>query len=197
MASGTFEKTSLNWQIQQLQQRIGEWLERILTPKNQSNLNPPDWTIPDWLQKGLFWLIVVALISWASWQLYKLLRPYLSSYLQLNPRSPRLPLEQATELAVSDWLRRSRQSQQQGNYREACRALYMAALQHLNDKDLICQELSRTDGEYLSLLQDLSVSQPYQILIRTHERLCFSDTAISAELFDRCWEAYQQIEASG
>lgn len=196
MTSGTFEKTSWNWQIQQLQQRMEEALERIFARANQNDGNF-NWEIPDWLKKALFWLIAIGLILWVSWQLYKLLQPYFSSYFQLNSLAPPLIPEPTVELTASDWLKRSRQAQQQGNYREACRALYMAALQHLNDKDLIRQELSRTDGEYLNLiqnLQDLSTSQPYQTLIRTHERLCFSDTAISAELFDRCWAAYREIE---
>lgn len=191
--SGTFEKTSWDWQIQQLQQRMAEALERFFTRENQ-NGSQLNWEIPDWLQKALFWLIAIGLILWASWQLYKLLQPYFSSYFRLNSLSAPLTPEPTVEPTASDWLKRSRHAQQQGNYREACRALYMATLQHLNDKDLIRQEPSRTDGEYLSLIQELSTSQPYQTLIHTHEQLCFSDSAISAELFDRCWAAYREIE---
>lgn len=196
MASGTFEKTSLDWQLQQFQQRIGEWLERIFSNGEQSDSDQPNWEIPDWLQKALFWLIVIGLILWAGWQLYKLLQPYFSNYFQFSRLSSAAASDRTTVLTASDWLSRSRQAQQQGNYREACRALYMAALQHLNDKDLIRQEPSRTDGEYLSLIQELSASQPYQTLIHTHECLCFSDAAISADVFDRCWQAYREIEGT-
>lgn len=199
VTSGTFEKTSLSWQIRQLQQRMGEALERLFAREDQNDVNF-NWQLPDWLEEALFWLIAIGLILWAGWQLYKLLQPYFSSYFQPNTPTPPLPPGRTVELTASDWLKRSRQSQQQGNYREACRALYMAALQQLNDKDLIRQELSRTDGEYLNLIQDLqnlSASQPYQTLIHIHERLCFSDTTISAEVFDRCWAAYREIEEPG
>ena len=199
VASGTFEKTSFSWQIQQFQQRIGEWLERVFAHSSEDNVTPYNWQIPDWLQRGLFWLVVISLIVWAGWQLYQLLQPYLFNYFHLRDFSPPLTSARTPELTTLDWLKRSRQAHQQGNYREACRALYMATLQHLNDNNLIQQEPSRTDGEYLNLIQgslieDLSVSQPYQLLIRTHERLCFSDAAISAEIFDRCWQAYREIE---
>lgn len=201
MASGTFEKTNFSWQIQQFQQRIEEWLERMFARSPGDNITTPDWQIPNWLQQSLFWLVVIGLILWAGWQLYKLLHPYLSNYFRLRELSPTLTPARTPELTTSDWLNRSRHAQQQGNYREACRALYMATLQRLNDNGLIRQELSRTDGEYLNLIQgnlvpDLSASQPYQTLICTHERLCFSDAAISVEVFDRCWQAYQEIERS-
>lgn len=197
MASGTFEKTSVAWQIQQLQQRISEWLERIFARPPDSNVPTPNWQIPDWLQKGLFWFMVVALILWAGWQLYQLLQPYLSGYFHPGNLSPPLTTAPTTRLTASDWLKRSRQAQQQGNYREACRALYMATLQQLSDNSLICQEPSRTDGEYLHLIQEISASQPYRLLIQIHEQLCFSDTDISVEVFDRCWQAYREIEESG
>jgi len=196
VASGTFERTSITWQIQQFQQRVNEWLERFFARTPNTDVPTRNWQIPDWLQKGLFWFLVTGLILWAGWQLYQLLQPYLSGYFRSGHLSPPLTAAASTQRMPSDWLKRSRQAQQQGNYREACRALYMATLQHLSDNSLIRQEPSRTDGEYLSLIQELSISQPYQLLIQTHEQLCFSDADISVEVFDRCWQAYQEIEES-
>jgi hypothetical protein len=190
VASGTFEQTSLDWQLQQLQQRVGEWIERLFSPHWRDH--PTNWNLPVWFLQGCFWLIVTSLVGWAGWQLYQLLSPYFYSWKPgLQPAST--GAAESTELSAEQWLRRSRSAQQQRNYREACRVLYLAMLQHLNDRELIRQQASRTDGEYLSLVQTLTPSQPYQILIRTHERLCFDQTAISAETFDRCWQAYQEI----
>ncbi len=73
----------------------------------------------------------------------------------------------------------------------------MAALQRLSDSNLIRQEPSRTDGEYLQLVQEFASSHPYQLLIQTHERLWFSQDAASAEEVDRCWQAYREIESRG
>ena len=70
----------------------------------------------------------------------------------------------------------------------------MAALQRLSEQSLISQQLSRTDGEYLNLLQNLPLPQPYQVLIQTHERLQFDRFSASAELYAECWRAYQMIE---
>lgn len=190
-----FEKTSLGWQLQLLQQRIGEWIERIFAAGDRAGLDQTNWGIPDWLQKVLFWGMIIGLLSWAGWQMWKLLRPYLSGYWRAKgDRASYSSPPVLFEKPISEWLKQMRLAQQQGNYREACRSLYMAALYHLNESYLIRQEPSRTDGEYLHLLQDLPLAQPYQVLIQTHEQLCFSHAPISADRFDRCWQAYQAIQ---
>ena len=192
MAAGSFEKNSFDWQLRQLQQQFMEWLERLFATQSGA-ANDPGFQLPDWVLRGLFWLIVIGIASFLGWQLYRLLRPYLADrFLQLG-RQQRDSQPQPEQLSLADWLARSRTAQQQGNYREACRALYMAALQQLSDRRLIDQEASRTDGEYLRLLPLIDRAQPYQVLIQTHERLCFSQADISVEQFDRCWQAFQQL----
>ncbi|MFM7426327.1 MAG: DUF4129 domain-containing protein [Elainella sp.] len=123
-------------------------------------------------------------------QLYRLARPYLEN---LERRSGPVRLT-----PPPDWLQQAQTAHRQGDYRLACRALYLAALQRLSERGLIPQALSRTDGEYLSLLHQLDLpladQQPYQLLIRTHERLAFDQFAASADLYDRCWQAYRQLE---
>lgn len=192
--AGKFQQTSPGWQIQQVQQRINEFVERLLLGDDSNRDRALDWALPEWLLDGLFWLLVIALVSWAGWQLYKLLSPYLYPAVQRR-RSP-LPTTtpQPQKLAIVEWLGRSRTAQRQGDYREACRCLYMSMLQHLSDKDLAPQQASRTDGEYLRLVQTLNKPQPYQTLIRTHEQLCFSDAVVSSDTFERCWQAYQEIQ---
>jgi hypothetical protein len=193
VSSGTFETTNFGWQLQQLQQRLSEGLERFFARSNPTNTIFPNWQIPIWLQTGVFWLLVLGLVGWASWQLYQSLRPYMGVLRSFNSGSAPAPAPRDT-LSTADWLARSRRAHQQGNDREACRLLYMAALQQLHETGLIPQEPSRTDGEYLRLTQDLPSASAYRTLLRVHERICFSDAAISAELFDRCWQAYREIE---
>jgi len=198
VASGTFEKSSADWWIQQRQQQVGEWVESWLSGFRLGNLGSEDWALPEWLLQGFFWTVIGGLVAGLGWQLYQIFQPYVENYLrQGRSRSPSLstPVQQS----AAAWVERSRHAQQQGNYREACRSLYMASLYHLSDRHLIRQEESRTDGEYLNLILQIDLPQihpqPYQFLIRTHERLWFSDAAISAETFERCWQAYQEIQS--
>jgi hypothetical protein len=193
VASGTFEKSSIDWWIQQRQQQFGEWFESLWSGLEGGNRGGDPWMLPDWFLQGFFWLVIIGLVGGAGWQLYKIFAPYVYAYLhggQARSPAPTPP----PNLTAAEWLHRSRLAQQQGNYREACRALYLSALCLLNDRNQIRQEVSRTDGEYLKLVLLLQQNQPYEVLIRTHERLCFSDEAISVDLFNRCWRAYQEIE---
>ncbi len=192
---GTFEKTSFDWQLHQLQQQFGEWVQRLLS--NDSNAPDQNWQLPESLLNGLFWLIVVGLTGFLGWQLYRLLSPYWAASWRSRQNLRPVAASSTETLPVAEWLQRSRQAQQQGNYREACRALYLAMLQRLNDQNLIAQQPSLTDGEYATLLHTLSTldrPQPYHLLLRTHESLHFSQATISAETCDRCWQAYREID---
>jgi hypothetical protein len=188
---GTYDKNSIDWQIQQLQQRLSEWWERLTIPSGQVDV--PDWSLPEWLFRSVFWFIVVVLAVWVGFRLYQLLRPYLNLNWLERPQ-PVAQKSSPTDLTVAEWLHRSRTLAQQGNYREACRALYLATLQRLHDIDLIPSQPSRTDGEYLDMLQTMPNPRPYEVLMQTHEQLCFSNTDISREAFDRCEQAYEAIE---
>ena len=194
MAADSFDRNSLSWQLQQLGQRVGEWLEAQFS-RNSPNLpQTPNWAFPTWILEVMFWAIVLSVTIWLSWQLFRLLAPY---WTRSQAQSAIQKLRTASKeeaRSVAGWVRQMQEFQCQGNYREACRALYMAMLQRLNDTKLVPHQSSRTDGEYWQVVQPLPQSQAYQTLIRTHEQLCFGYGVISADVFDRCQRAYQEIE---
>jgi len=201
MPTGSFEKTSFGWQLSQLQQRVGEWWE-LQTSRFAPNL--PDVSVPSWLDsrvvwiiaKAAFWVILALLLSWAALQIMRLLSPYFYTLTnQLSQPADRATKTSDSELSVAGWLQRSQKFQQQGNYREACLCLYMAMLQRLNDTGLVPHQSSRTDGEYLQLIQQLPKPTPYQTLLVNHQELCFSNTEASRSVFDQCQEAYREIDA--
>jgi Domain of unknown function (DUF4129) len=202
MSVNTFEKTNWNWQIQQLQQRIGEWWELQLS-RNQPRLpNPPNIFWPDWLGELLWllvrvasWLLLGFVLVWLALQLLRVLEPYLYSLgFQLRNAANRQTTAPTKELTAEGWFKRSQAYYRQGNYGEAYRALYMAMLQRLNDTGIAPHEPSRTDGEYLNITQQLPQNRAYQTLLKTHERLCFGNTEISPEAFEQCQQAYRDIE---
>lgn len=194
MAADSFDKNSLGWQLQQLGQRVGEWIEARFF-KNVPNLpQTPNWSFPTGVLEVMFWAIVLSATLWLGWQLVRLLAPYWTRSPSQDARQLRKAASKEEERSVAGWIRQMQEFQRQGNYREACRALYMAMLQRLNDTKLVPHQSSRTDGEYWQVVQPLPQSQAYQTLIRTHEQLCFGDGVISADLFNRCQRAYQEIE---
>jgi len=188
-----FEKDSFGWRMHQWQMRIGEWIERLFDRDDRPQQN---WQLSEeWLRFG-FYLIVGVFILWGLWQLYRLLRPYGFSLLQPQ-RGTTLegtPRSSQPDLTASQWLGRSQALAHQGNYREACRSLYLSMVERLHESEIIPRDRSRTDGEYRQLIQILPNVDPYETLIQTHERLCFSDAEVSASLFQQCHQAYQQLE---
>lgn len=201
MSISSFEKDSLGWQLSQLGQKIGEWWE-LQTSRFSPDI--PNASLPSWwnwpivetITKVVTWAMVVFLVIWVGWKLWRRFQPYFYSLTRrLNQPLTTATKTPAKELSIDSWLQKAQKFQQQDNYREACQCLYMAMLQRLNDKGIALTEPSRTDGEYLKLVRHLPKPKPYQILLMTHQRLCFSQAEASSSLFEKCQQAYQDIEA--
>lgn len=196
MAADQFQKSDISWQIQQFFRQAGEWLElRFAGLQPPGVPDMPNWSFPAWWWEAAFWLIIVGAGGWLLWQIYLWLRPLLeANQSQFGKFLDRRSTQPEKERSIAAWVRSAQEFQQQGNYREASRALYMAMLQRLSETKLIPTDQSRTDREYLRLVQLLPDSEAYQMVLETHELLCFSNAPISAEMFERVQRAYGNIE---
>ena len=125
---------------------------------------------------------------------YRVIYPYLQQrvWRTKQPKSELvLPVQVFT---VNELLAKSQQFQQAGDYTQASRWLYLAMLQRLNDANLIPHQDSRTDREYISVLSTVPSVNVGEILVAMHEQLHFGNRQIASEDFDRCQQAYRQIE---
>ncbi|MEA5468624.1 DUF4129 domain-containing protein [Spirulina sp. 06S082] len=193
----SFQKNSLGWQWRKLQQRFYEWLT-LKDPNNtdtdtdtSSWFDSPIWEI---LAKGIFWLVVVSLSVWVLWVLWQLLEPYLYTAFKSPGQSQQTRGKIIKEVSASIWVARAKKAQERGNYREACICLYMAMLQRLDETGIAPHQPSRTDGEYLQIVGELPKPEPYQILLATHQALCFGNTEPTRSLFQQCQNAYDRVE---
>ncbi|PSN12598.1 hypothetical protein C7271_23385 [filamentous cyanobacterium CCP5] len=203
MAS-TYETNSLSWQIRQAAQRLNEGVEYWFA---QLDIDPPampNWVWPAALGQGLFWVLVTGLAFWLSWQLYG----GISRYWQGRSPAVTAPAKPDDPSGYSSrhWWHQAQAAAAAGRYDEACWALYQGALQRLEETQTLPQDPSRTDGEYLAGLEQVNAlrqrlsrtalrpMQPYELLIRTHERIAFGDVPATAETFQRCRRAYQDIQ---
>ncbi|MBD1842913.1 DUF4129 domain-containing protein [Cyanobacteria bacterium FACHB-63] len=196
MAAEQFQRSDFNWQIQQFFRRVGEWIELRFPRVQAPNLpDAPNWWFPSWWLEAGFWVLVSLAVAWLGFQIYLWIRAYLNrNQAEIAKFFDRTTSHPEKERTIAGWVKSAQEFQQQGNYREASRALYMAMLQRLNETKLIVIDKSRTDQEYSRLVQLLPQAESYQMLLETHELLCFSDTPISAEMFDRVQYAYGNIE---
>ncbi|MFN6466451.1 MAG: DUF4129 domain-containing protein [Nostoc sp. DedVER02] len=198
MPTDTFEKTSWSWQLSQFQQQAGEWWEYQFYRFEQALPElPSGWSISPWLGellKFLFWLVIALFIIWIGWRLWREFSPYLYSWLKKSGNLTDFRVKTHPSESSALLLERSQEFYRQGNYREACRYVYLAMLQQLDKKAIAPHKISRTDGEYLQLLRSAMTSiKPYETLITTHEQLCFGNAEILPDNYEQCRQAYRQI----
>jgi multidrug efflux pump subunit AcrB len=183
------QKDSWGWQVDRLWQQLFEWLEVKL------KFTAPKSGIPEWVVQLIANMLWLLLAVGAAWVLYLILRNFIPSIdlrrFWVKPAQP----QSAPTYSVAELLAKAQQYQAQQNYSEAGRYLYLAMLQRLNDAKIVLHQPSRTDREYAALLGQATVIQTGDLLLQTHEQLQFADRPLSAEAFDRCQEAYQQLDA--
>ena len=195
MPSSTFEKTNPAWDLRLWQQRSSEWFERILSswqpsdsPDSITNpVRPP--TIPAQLWTVIFWLLVLALVTTIVWNLYPIVYRYLTkSQLQ----GPLAPSPKPIDRTQNQWLQQAQEAQGQGDYTQACRALYFAMITKLQDQTLLSNDPSLTNGEYRHLLKTRSAS--YRTLINAHDESLYTDRPITQDRYAECDRAYRDID---
>lgn len=192
--ASSIQQTSLPWQLRQAGKNLSEWIQLQLSQgQPQDSSPPPTFEFPPWLGPLLFWGLVAGVVIWLAWLIVQLIDRYRENR-QSRPSQAQVEfIVPPEEHTVAAWLRRAQQFERDGNWREACRALYMAALQLLHDREWIAHQPSRTDGEYLQAAQSLKQPRPLQVLVRTHERSLFGGESLAADNVQRCRRAYEEI----
>ncbi|MEO1132882.1 MAG: DUF4129 domain-containing protein [Cyanobacteria bacterium J06639_1] len=196
--TANIQTSSWAWRVRTGQRWLSEWVELHTQGWNVPEVDLPEWSLPDGLGRVLFWLLV-AIASVAIGLYLARALPRWWSLLQPWRRAGVNRTTQVGEVSSTpeSWVRRALQMQPQGQYGEACRALYMALLQHWNDVQAIPFDSSRTDGEYLQLVDRLLLPrEACRTLISTHERLSFAGAIASANDYQLCYTAYQLATAS-
>lgn len=194
MSIGDFETTNLSWRWQQWQQQAGEWIELKLSQLfSNSWLTEPTANFLSWDFDWLIPSVGIVLLFSIAWLLGRWIWKFWNRGILRTPGTPS-PLKEKQQLNVKNWLARSRQQQEKGNYRAACRCLYMAMLQRLDDTQIVPHQPSLTDGEYEQLLQQQPRNRVYKVLLETHKRLYFGKRRATSDTFHRCQQAYREIE---
>jgi Domain of unknown function (DUF4129) len=187
-----FQKTNWLWQLEQIQQRLGEWIEVKL-----KFAAPRGGGIPAWLVSSISYLLWFLLIAGIVWIIYLILNRYGQQFGHRRPAQEPAP-QPVRNYTVTELLAQAQQFQNQRNYSEACRCLYLAMLQRLNDANLVPHQTSRTDREYAELLGHLPkvalIVAQSKVLLQTHEQLQFADRTITADGFNSCQQAYNQLD---
>lgn len=194
-ATNTFKANTFGWQIRQTAQRVQEWLDYQFSRVDVEGPDLPAWKWPEAGARVVFWILVVALGLWLSWMIYRATLKYWQQRQgRTDNRATVKSVPTADLRSALEWWREANALAQAGQYREACRALYLAALQKLHEQKVLSYDSSRTDGEYLNAIAAQTQPRPYELLIRTHERTEFGNAPATAETYQRCRKAYREID---
>ena len=145
-AESSVRTSSLPWQIRHAGKNLSEWIQLQLYRGGDEESSPSTFELPPWVGQLLLWIVVVGATLWVAWLIAQAIDQYLQNRAgktQLKLAVEDIPEE--TEHTVKEWLSLARQFEQAGNWREACRALYMATLQILHDREWLVHQASRTD----------------------------------------------------
>ncbi|MDM7327473.1 MAG: DUF4129 domain-containing protein [Thermosynechococcus sp. Uc] len=115
--------------------------------------------------------------------------------------TPLSPLNERPK-PVREWLEVAQNLQLAGDYRGACRALYMALLYRLQEAGWLPIQAHWTNGDYLRELERLfqlgerspSVQRSIQHLFQVHSRSYYGAEAVDAETLATCQAAYFEVE---
>ncbi|TVQ46885.1 MAG: DUF4129 domain-containing protein [Gloeocapsa sp. DLM2.Bin57] len=190
---GEAQSSSIAWEISQLYRRVSEWLEWQVSRLRLDFPDLPEFSwfnqeLLEWMGAVFFWTLLGLLIV----LILTMIIAYANNLKKSRPKST--VINSKNELiTVDQWLKRSLKYAEEKNYHTACVCLYQGMLQLLDDRRLIPQQMSRTDGEYWRLIEGFSQPLPYQTLLLTHQSLCFGNVKASVKTWENCYQAYQQI----
>jgi large-conductance mechanosensitive channel len=108
-----FQKTTWPWQIEQIQQRIGEWIEAKV------KFAAPKQGLPAWLISFITNLLWFLLIAGAVWIAYLILSRYQQQFRHRHPPDE-TAVQPSKTYTVAELLAQAQQWQNQKNYGEAC-----------------------------------------------------------------------------
>lgn len=103
---------------------------------------------------------------------------------------------------VRQWLELAQSLQLAGDYRGACRALYMALLYRLQEAGWLRVQAHWTNNDYLKELERLfqlgerspAVQRSIQHLFQVHSRSYYGGEAVDAQTLATCQAAYFEVE---
>ena len=167
--------------------QVMEWLIENLAPRAEPGAPQGSWTTLRLFLYALLALAAVALarLLWSLWrqrypQQLAVARAVMAAAANLQDEST-----SADQLPEDGWLNLARELLQQGNFRLAMRALYLASLAHLARRELLVIAKFKSNREYERELARRARAQPE--LVEAFGR--------NVALFERIWYGRHEVSS--
>lgn len=137
------------------------------------------------------WIIVVAVVLFLVFIIVKLVL----HYRQTEKKEFQSLLSDIQEtLNSKSWADRAVVYYQQGNYRSACRALYMAVIFFLDEKEVIKYDKAKTNFEYLQTVRSQeALYENLKPIVKTFEYLWYGEHNGTEKDYEACLAHYKQV----
>jgi len=165
-------------EVETLWDRLVDWVWRFITRMFSRVGEHPAAT------RALLWGVVIALgLIFLVWLVYSLANVSLQN---LSFRGSRGPMEVAAPIGTwREWAQRARAAAGRGEYRDAVRIIYGAAVRRIAEAGTWQVDPSRTHREYVRLLPVDSLQRPPLVAITTcFERVWYGHAPASAVDFE-------------
>ncbi len=185
--------------------RFFDWLEKLLPqPSQKAAALGGDWTRSVRLVMGLLVVVLVLLVlAYGLWRLRRQRRTApITAGIPPAAGTPDLQDEgtRADELPIERWLALAGELSAKGQLRLAMRALYLATLARLAEREMLTIESYKSNGEYERELQRRThVSRELPFIfsksLRIFERVWYGEHDISGSDFDHFAATQKRIMA--
>ncbi len=165
-------KESPGW-FDRMMERLQGWLSRLIDSLGSRLAGHPG------IAKVLFWILLIGgvggLLAWLVWQVLQ------------RPRRQAFKPEPAAGPVHDSWRQMAAQAKaaaSAGDYREAIRLAYWAAIHRLGDRGLWTEDHTRTHREYLRLVPPSQPErEPLGLLTKEFEMAWYAERPSSADNF--------------
>ncbi|BAC09079.1 DUF4129 domain-containing protein [Thermosynechococcus vestitus] len=194
---------NLRWQSDRQWQQVRETLEYTFLQLFRQQTEP-FWQDSPSLEAWLRWFLQGVLLMGLGGGLYFLGRSLWRWWQRRSRSSSPTALSTLGERPrpVREWLELAQNLEWAGDYRGACRALYMALLYRLQAAGWLRLQTHWTNDDYLRELQRLfqlgerspTVGRSIQHLFQVHSRTYYGAEPVDAQTLASCQAAYFEVE---
>ena len=173
-------------------EEFAEWLARWLMKRQfdqPSPAGPGGWEGSLKIFAWGFCIVAACALGVMGWKLWQRRTPPLEVAAQPPPPAPDLASDDVTadQLPEEAWLGLARQMVEQGDYRLALRALYLAALAHLGERQIISIARHKSNRDYQ---REMRRRRPAQEELHTTFAGAVRD-------FERAWYGMHEVTPDG
>lgn len=189
--------------LENFARKLGRWVRDLFSPNSPNRSGDASFWVNS--LEGLIWVLAILLALLAgllAWRLWRTSKP-LQSAAESIPDLPNLaePNVTADQLPETGWLQMAADLISRGELRLALRALYLASLAHLADRNLVTIAKFKSNSDYRTELRRRAHALPdlqqlFAHLVVAFDRAWYGDHPVDESLIQNAVQTVEKIKQS-